>query len=97
MSLKTNVIGNDATIRNSFSHFEKLSAALQYTTFRITKNRARNETRSITKDPAWECAQKLDACAQAFRANPDERDLPHLRYRFKALAKGLRTNPLETP
>ena len=50
----------------------------------------------IAEDAASERTQKLDACAQAFRANPDSRDLPHSRYQINALAQGSRTNPRET-
>ena len=57
----------------------------------MVKSDAVTETRSITKDAAQERALKLDACAQAFRANPDSRHLPHLRYRLKRM-QGLRTN-----
>jgi hypothetical protein len=51
----------------------------------MVKSDAVTETRSITKDAAQERALKLDACAQAFRANPDSRHLPHLRYRLKRM------------
>jgi hypothetical protein len=48
---------------------------------------------AIGKDAALQGAHKLDACACAFRANPDAPDLRHLRYSLTcAPHKGLRTN-----
>ena len=66
--------------------FETVGAVLQYLVFRNAKRSAGNEKQSIAKVAPPEHTLKLDACAQAFRANPDSRDLPHSRYRIKALA-----------